>query len=229
MAAAWFFSIDWPEEGPPTVIWTYYPERGGSGGGGGGDYSPYDPRVDFLNYAKMMIQDKDLTDCEKLVRMVAKAGEIWPDKGDMVRGLLAGLTDLANITWYGGITHSDPNYRVGVFSEDVNYLGGFSDTGFKSTYVDPDRDSANQVRHFVGWFAAGYLGPDFFARRELRNQESTGDLADIALGDAAIGLGDAFRSSVFARPTLSPNSQAQALAQRIWHDICGGTRDVKFP
>jgi RHS repeat-associated protein len=39
MAAAWFFSIDWPEEGPPTVIWTYYPERGGSYGGGGGDNS----------------------------------------------------------------------------------------------------------------------------------------------------------------------------------------------
>jgi RHS repeat-associated protein len=35
MAAANFFSIDWPEEGPPTVTWTYYPERGGSYGGGG--------------------------------------------------------------------------------------------------------------------------------------------------------------------------------------------------
>jgi len=31
-----FFSIDWPEEGQPTVTWTYYSERGGSYGGSGG-------------------------------------------------------------------------------------------------------------------------------------------------------------------------------------------------
>ena len=58
-----------------------------------------------------------------------------------------------------------------------------------------DPASPNQVRHFVGWFAAGYLGiTRADTRRRLYNSEGGQSdptkSVDVALGLAAIELGE---------------------------------------
>jgi hypothetical protein len=75
-----------------------------------------------------------------------------------------------------------------------------------------------QVRHFVGWFGAGYLVPASLARNRLYSAEATHspDNPDVALGLAAISMGNSFKGD-YAK-----------LAQDFWHLICGGTSDLKF-
>jgi hypothetical protein len=162
-----------------------------------------------------------MSDCEKLARLVFKAGQAFgPVQG--VLGLLNGLTEVGGP---GGPLSgsSDPQYRVGVFKSDPYYEDSFSDDGFLPLYQDPDPYSNNQVRHFVGWFAAGnMLGNNSFTRGQLYSAEGTDDPdnPDVALGLAALQMGQSFGLDY-------PLDFAQ-LAQNIWHSICGGTTNLKL-
>ncbi len=154
-----------------------------------------------------------MTDCEKLARLIFKAGQVWKTPDDIVNGLLEGLTERS-----GRFGTSDRNYRVGVYKNDPYYADGFSDDGFLPLYQDPDPSSNNQVRHFAGWFGAGYLVPAAIARSRLYREEDTHDPhnPDVALGLAAISMGNSFQGDY------------EKLAQDFWHTICGGTSHLKF-
>lgn len=99
--------------------------------------------MDFRDYAFQLSTNGQPNDCLKLALLTYKAGQVFVDP---ISGLLNGLTERAGING-----SSDPNYRVGVMRND-RYFGN----RFLPQFTDP----GNQVRHFVGWFAAGaYLGP----------------------------------------------------------------------
>ena len=135
----------------------------------------------------------------------------------VVSGLMNGLTELAGI--FGA---SDPDYRVGVMRRDPYYGTSFGSGGFLPQYQTLPGD--NQVRHFIGWFGAGFNVPHIVARRELYSQEGTSDPRDpdVALGLAAIQMGGTY-------DPVSNFENYKALAQSIWHDICGGKGDLILP
>ena len=102
-----------------------------------------------------------------------------------------------------------------MYHNDPYYASGFGASGFKQQFQDP----SNQVRHFAGWFGAGFFSPsESYARNQLYDSEGTRDPAvpDVALGLAAIALASSF------------NGDYAALAQDVWHEICGGTTNLKF-
>ncbi len=177
-----------------------------------------DERVDFRNYAFMLSGNGENNDCLKLALMVYKAGQAWGGNPiRVVAGLLNGLTERAGI--FGS---SDPNYRVGVMRSDYYYGNSFGSGGFLPQYQGPPGD--NQVRHFIGWFAAGFNLPHFVARHELYNQEGNSNMndPDVALGVAAIELAGTYK-------IVSDYKNYKGLAQRIWRDICGGKGDLNLP
>jgi RHS repeat-associated protein len=170
----------------------------------------YDPRVDFRDYALQLSTNGQPNDCLKLALLAFKAGQVFG--ADAIGGLLRGLTERAGLTG-----DSDPNFRVGVFRRDPFFGNGFGDTGFLPMF----QDNSNQVRHFVGWFAAGaYLGPRY-ARRRLYQEEGTSSMnnPDVALGMLAINMGWEF----------SKSGDHRALAQAIWRDVCGGQGQLQLP
>jgi RHS repeat-associated protein len=192
-------------EGYASTTWIFFPGVGN-----------YDPRADFRDTAVKLSNDKTKTDCEKLARLIFKIGQILPDVGggranSGVGTLLGGLTEQNP---YGG--RNDSNYRVGVFRHDPYYASGFQDSGFLPQF----QDQSNQVRHFVGWFGAGFYSPlgAGYARSRLYESEGTQDPSnpDVALGLAAIDMGSNFKGD-YAK-----------LAQDFWHKICGGNTDLKF-
>jgi hypothetical protein len=192
-----------------------------------------DPRAAFRDYAVQLSNDTSKTDCLKLALLVYKAGQLWSRDttmrtrgevthgdggvGSVVDGLLNGLTEISGVSR----SASDPNYRVGVMRNDPYYAHSFSTTGFLPQFQDYTPGSQNQVRHFVGWFAAGADVPSFLARHELYDQEGTerSSNADVALGLAAINLGGNFTNG----------RKYNDLAQTIWHDICGQSGALPRP
>jgi len=114
---------------------------------------------------------------------------------------------------------SDPNYRVGVMRNDPYYGGGFNTRGFRSEYQDHTAGSENQVRHFVGWFAAGAFVTPPVARRMLYRQEDDPNGPDVALGLQAINMGFNF----------SKTNDFKGLAQGIWRDVCGEKQPLNLP
>lgn len=181
---------------------------------GGGPENPYDPRADFRDYAESLLSDKSRSDCLKLALLAYKAGQVGGGDPDRtVSALLNGLTEFSSIS-RTGTNPSDPNFRVGVFGNDPHYGGGFGASGFRVGFVD----SSNQVRHFVGFFAAGYMTDRAAARGMLAVNEgsySSGN-PDVALGIAAINLGVHF------------NGNYNQLAQDIWHGICGESSNLNL-
>lgn len=132
---------------------------------------------------------------------------------DPIHGLLNGLTEISDA--FGN--SSDPNYRVGVLTRDTYYGNGFGGSGFLPKFSDP----SNQIRHFVGWFAAGAYHPGPVARRLLYSQEGTRNQndPDVALGLQAINMGIEF----------SKTKDHRALAKGIWRDVCGGNTPLQLP
>jgi len=184
----------------------------------------YDPRADFRDYAVQLSNNHNMTDCEKLARMIFKAGQAFGGGTEGgVGGLLNGLTEIGGPFGQRLGGSSDPQYRVGVFKRDPYYADSFSDDGFLPLFQDPDPNSNNQVRHFVGWFAAGYYwGNNSITRGQLYHAKDTNDPEnpDVALGLAAIQIGASFAQS--------PSMNFEQLAQSAWRSICGGTSDLKL-
>ncbi len=117
---------------------------------------------------------------------------------------------------------SNSNCRVGVHTTDPNYNGGFGQTGFRPEYQDTNPASTNQVRHFAAWFAAGdFWGNNAITRGRLHRTEhsSNPNDPDVALGEAAIGLGASFPMS----------ADYKKLAQDVWHQIYGQSGDLSLP
>jgi len=186
--------------------------------GGGAPQDPYDPRADFRDYALQLSNDPNMTDCLKLALLAYKAGQIWEAQGTaaVASGMLSGLTEYSSV---GGDV-SDPNFRVGVRRTDPHFAGGFSDSGFKPGYIDQNRDSRNQVRHFTYYLAAGNrLGP--LANALLYEAEGTSDssVPDVGLGETAIKMGE----------LLSNNWSPSNFAQDIWKNVCGQSEPLKLP
>ena len=167
--------------------------------------------------------DTSKTDCLKLALLIYKAGQAWigsgtpnqqdDNSGKFINGLLGGLTEFSSVSLTGR-TPSDPNYRVGVFRapRDPYYANSFRDTGFAEQFAY----GTNEVRHFVGFLAAGYgLGiPGGLAALALhpnRNPKA------VALGEKAIDLGGNFFGDY------------KRLAQDVWHQVCGQSGDLNLP
>ena len=167
-------------------------------------------------YARQLLNDKSLTDCEKLARIVEKAVEFSDDygrdqsqdsKASMVVGqLMQVLTDLEGlIPSARGPNANNKPCRAGIFTEEGPT---FKDTGFKSNF----QDGSNLVRHFAGWFFAGHAAPwPSLARNSLYDQEHTNDPndPDVALGLLAIDLGASF-----------PSGGVRLLAKDIRESVC---------
>jgi hypothetical protein len=147
-----------------------------------------------------------------LALLAYKAGQV---SSDPISGLLNGLTEISGVTQ----GNSDPNYRVGVLRRDTYYGNSFGASGFLPRFQDSP--PGNQVRHFVGWFAAGAYMTPALARNRLYDQEGTSNSADpdVALGVQAINMGYNF----------SKTNDHRGLAQAIWRDVCGGKGDLKLP
>lgn len=173
----------------------------------------YDRYADFRDYAFQLVRNGDPNDCLKLALLAYKAGQVFGSSA--IHGLQAGLTETSGVAGT-----SDANYRVGVFSRDTYFGGGFHDGGFISMYQDRP-PGGNQVRHFVGWFAAGAFAGPRVARRELYRIERTNSMAnaDVALGMQAINMGFEF----------SKTGDYKALAQAIWKDLCGQKTQLNLP
>ena len=134
----------------------------------------------------------------------------------IAQAIFSTLTEFSSISITGQRTPSDPNYRVGVYTRDPYYGGGFHDTGFREEF----RDGSNQVRHFAGWFAAGYLFGDYGrVKNQLYQQEGTSDPhdADVGLGLAAIEIGASF------------GGNRTALSRDIWNKVCGQSGEPPNP
>jgi RHS repeat-associated protein len=163
----------------------------------------YDSRADFRDYGRQLLNNGKDNDCLKLALLVYKAGQIWGDRGAgaIINGLLSQLTEITSTT-YGRRNASDPNFRVGV--EEPGRT--FGQSGFRQEFQD--RESPNQVRHFIAYLALGYAEPRLLADaiaagRDLNNQP------DRALGYVGNRLGNEFKGDY------------EKLAQDIWYDVCG--------
>jgi len=190
-------------------------------GGGGEPQNPYEPRVDFRDYAESLSKNKSIDDCQKLALMIYKAGQVFgganpfSDSGrGIIHGLMSGLTEYSEVN-LGGREPSDPNYRVGVFTRDPHYGGGFGASGFAAQFVDP----SNQVRHFVGYLGAAWGIGETLANRALYNLEGTNNpnVPDVALGQVGTYLGSRF------------NGNYRQLAQDVWHRVCGQSSNLSLP
>jgi hypothetical protein len=140
---------------------------------------------------------------------------------------MAGLTEIGNR--FGGA--SDPKFRVGVLKTDPYYAQSFGQRGFNGTYngggfVNGAQPNDNQVRHFVGWLAAGYyhgngLTSYMMDVKEQLYRSEGGDRSvsnpDVALGLIGIELGTNFRGNY------------SQLAQDVWHRVCGESNDLQLP
>jgi len=173
--------------------------------------------VDFRDYAKQLLNDTSKSDCLKLALMIYKAGQVWGgsdtfhNSDKIVDGLLAGLTEFSSIG-LTGTTASDPNYRVGVTGQR------FGTSGFKPEYQDYEPASENQVRHFVGFFAAGYsVGVPLGDVAVYLNEGTVRRTADVRLGEMASSLGGNFFGNY------------KQLAQDVWHDVCGQSSNLNLP
>jgi hypothetical protein len=186
---------------------------------------PYDPRVDFRDYALQLSNDPNRSDCLKLALLAYKAGQIWFDglkqgTAAVASGMLNGLTEFSSTGPFRG--SSDRNFRVGVYPRDPNFGSGFRDTGFKPGYQDPPTDIVrNQVRHFTGWLAAGNQLGIPIANLALYDVEGTSDSRkpDVGLGETAIKMG----------ATLANDFSPSKFAQDIWKNVCGESVPLNLP
>lgn len=130
----------------------------------------------------------------------------------IVNGLLAGLTEFSSVG-FTGTTPSDPNYRVGVYGKPR-----FGTSGFKPEYQDYEPGSENQVRHFVGFFAAGSsVGVPGGDVGVYLNEGTIRSTPDVLLGEKASSLGGNFFGNY------------KKLAQDVWHDVCGQSSNLNLP
>jgi YD repeat-containing protein len=185
--------------------------------------TPYDPRVDFRDYAEKLSNDKSITDCNKLALLIYKAGQVFGGKNsfdysgrDIVHGLMAGLTEYTAVTLGGRSGPSTPDFRVGVFRRDPHYGSGFADTGFDGRFTD----GSNQVRHFIFYFGAGYGIGETLANEGLYSEEGTRNgerNPDIALGWEGTKRGARFQGDY------------RGLAQDVWRHVCGQSTPLNLP
>jgi hypothetical protein len=182
----------------------------------------YDPRMDFRDYAEKLSKDKSISDCLKLALMIYKAGQAFGgnnpagDGGrDIINGLMSGLTEYTRVALGGREGPSDSNYRVGVFTRDPHYGGGFGDSGFASHM----QDGSNQVRHFIFYLGAGWGVGSTLANQGLYRAEGTRDPRnpDVGLGQIGTDLGTHF------------NGNYKQLAQDVWHRVCGQSGTLNLP
>jgi hypothetical protein len=143
--------------------------------------------------------------------MIYKAGQVAGGNADRtVSTLLNGLTEWASVT---GSAQSDPNYRVGVYGQPR-----FGTSGFKPEYQDYEPGSENQVRHFVGFFAAGSsVGVPLGDVAVYLNEGTVCPTPDVLLGEKASSLGGNFFGNY------------KKLAQDVWHDVCGQSSNLNLP
>jgi len=128
----------------------------------GSPQNAYDPRADFRDYAEGLSKNKSIDDCQKLALMIYKAGQVFGgdryDSGrDIIRGLMAGLTEYTEVNLGGRAGPSDPNYRVGVFRRDPHYGGGFGYSGFATHFQDSTRP-ARKTKFDILFFTSGLAG-----------------------------------------------------------------------
>ena len=184
---------------------------------------PYDPRVDFRDYAVSLAGNNSITDCNKLALLIYKAGQVFggqnpfyfENRDRIVHGLMAGLTEFTRVTLGGREGPSNPNYRVGVFQRDRYFAGGFHDSGFDARF----QDGGNQVRHFIFYFGAGYGIGETTANAGLYDAEGTrsGRNADVALGWEGTKRGARFQGDY------------KQLAQDVWRHVCGQSSPLNLP
>jgi hypothetical protein len=184
--------------------------------------NPYDPRVDFRDYAENLSRNKNIDDCQKLALLIYKAGQAFGGNNpsefsgrNIIQGLMSGLTEYTQVNLGGREGPSDQNYRVGVFTRDPHYGGGFADTGFASGF----RDGSNQVRHFTFYLGAGWGIGSTLANRGLYRAEGTNNpqVPDVGLGLVGTDLGSRF------------NGNYKQLAQDVWHRVCGQSSNLNLP
>ena len=164
----------------------------------------YDPRADFRDYGRQLLNNGADNDCLKLALLVYKAGQIWGDQGagGIIDGLLSQLTEITSTT-YGRRNASDPNFRVGV--EGPGRTFGYS--GFKREFQD--QESPNQVRHFIAYLALGYTEPVRLGADGIAYLRDPNNQPDRDLGYVGNRLGNEFRGDY------------ERLAQDIWYEVCG--------
>jgi RHS repeat-associated protein len=168
---------------------------GGGNGGGGGGGSAEDILRAFAENQLELARKGTITDCDALLRIFGAAFGLFDSREEAVDALARVLTERN--------PHSlDPNNaRPDARSTTVGVYGPsqvFGDTGFQSQF----QDGGNQVRHFMGYFNAGFhSGAQMLLAGGRALQEFlSGDTPDARLGVRGINLGDAFRA------TSSPNS-----------------------
>jgi hypothetical protein len=150
-----------------------------------------------------------------MARIIECAARTYGDSDteEFVRALLQVLTeysDWATVPLPGRGLIGTSSWTVGLISR-----GGtqptFHSSGFQSQFVYGN-GAANQVRHFIGWFVGGYAWADPLAQAALRALETGAvDYAqDVALGDAAIELGDQIETG-----ELRPSQLGNEIRKRI--------------
>ena len=158
----------------------------------------------------------------KLSLLIYKAGQVFGGKNpfensgrDIINGLMSGLTEYTAVTLGGREGPSNPNYRVGVFTNDTHYSGGFHDSGFSAAF----QDRSNQVRHFTFYLGAGWGIGSTLANRGLYSAEGTNNpqVPDVGLGLVGTDLGSRF------------NGNYKQLAQDVWHRVCGQSSNLNLP
>jgi hypothetical protein len=174
----------------------------------------------MANYARQLLDDRTKTDCEKLALLAYKAGQVTLNNSSLVTVEVM-LGTLTEYQWFYPNRRdeqplSDPSFQVGIHPPTLN---GFGDTGFKQEF----QDGSNQVRHFVGSFAAGYIFGVSTANVLTWIQEHTMSLSnkDVALGELAVGFGAAF--------DVGAGGNTVQLAQQIWSYACGQTTPLRIP
>jgi RHS repeat-associated protein len=206
--------------------WVCYGEAGGgevdegneddgkSSDGGSGGALPIEIVRDCAKKNLADAKAGRITDCEAMARTVECAASSYGnDVEGFVRALQSVLTGAQ-----GGTQRATPEW----------FVGGFGNTGFRPEFADdelqrqyPNDPAPNQVRHFIGWFGAGfYLGnaaiPALFGVEKTSGAAGTQD--DIALGLAAISLGSAVGidpESKAIQERLPPSQVAQEIRKKI--------------
>jgi hypothetical protein len=119
-------------------------------------------------FRKFAGQTRGATDCETMAMLLGALGR-------RVDGDVAVLADAAGKVLSDGVSLRVRGFgQLDLVTKSPNGYLRFNQSGFKQPYIDPDPNSANQVRHFVGYFVAGLIG----ARRGVTSTQLVAHLAD---------------------------------------------------
>lgn len=129
------------------------------------------------------VHDSGVTDCEALARLLGALGK-------KVDGDIGLLRHVAGAVLANGVEDEVPRPQQGYVR--------FHQSGFRAQYLDPDANSDNQVRHFVGYFVLGAGGRSSRVLELVASQRDKGQLADYTLGLVAGNMG----AKIAAQPSF---------------------------